>query len=227
MWNALKGRHQHISAGSRFFHLRTLMSMSVSNNEDISSHIIEIGTVGACLCKRCKNGLILVDDTEKASLIASLPESFTAVTSPFEKREDVSFSEVCVAVKGHVVTRKNRANQTAAVFTSSTANISKSNSDKARSNQDTSSEYKGKNKIGQRLQQTDSGSSGPGPCTYCKGLYHDVSTCLQKKNEEVNKKLENILKQLSSGKSNLETHLDSDSDFTDSTARSATSLKVS
>lgn len=124
--------------------------MSVSENDKILSPIIEIGTIGARLRRLCKNGMILIDDIETASLIASLPESFTAVTSPFEQKEDVTFSDVCVAVKGHVVTRKNRAQQSAAASTSSTANVAKSNMDRSRTSQDAPNKAKGKQKSRQR-----------------------------------------------------------------------------
>lgn len=103
------------------------MAMSVTDDDDISSHIIEIGTLGSRLRKLCKNGMISIEDVRTASLTASLPKSFTSVTSPFEQREDAKLEDVSKAVKGHIVTRKNRANQLLA-NPSSTANSAKNGS---------------------------------------------------------------------------------------------------
>lgn len=107
MWEALRDRHRQMTSGSRFYLLRSLMAMSVTDDDDISSHIIEIETLGSQLLKLCKNGLIAIEDIQTASLIASLPESFTSVTSPFKQREDAKFEDVSKAVKGHITTRKN------------------------------------------------------------------------------------------------------------------------
>lgn len=107
MWEALRDRHRQMTSGSRFYLLRSLMAMSVTDDNDISSHIIKIGSLGSRLCKLCKNGMISIKDVQTASLIASLPESFTSVTSPFEQHEDAKFKDVSKAVKGHIVTRKN------------------------------------------------------------------------------------------------------------------------
>lgn len=218
MWTALQGRHRQMTSGSRFYLLRTLMSMSVADDEDISAHIIEIGSVGAKLRKLCKNGSISIEDIQTASLIASLPESFTSVTSPFEQREDVNFDELSRAVKGHVVTRKNRINQSSAAA-SSTANTVTNDPTDTRQGR---SKQKGK----KRPEKTNSESQqqGPGPCTFCKAKYHDVSSCLQKKNEDLNQKMDTILKKMSAGKSNLACESDSNSDYSESMARSATSF---
>lgn len=80
------------------------MAMSVTDNNDVSSHIIEIGTLGSRLRKLCKNGTIAIEDIQTVSLIASLPESFTSVTSPFKNCEDARFDDVCKAVKVYIVT---------------------------------------------------------------------------------------------------------------------------
>lgn len=194
------------------------MFMSVSNDDEISAHIIEIGAVGARLKKLCQNGMILVEDIQTASLIASLPETFSSVTSPFEQREDARFDEVSISVKGYVVMKKNRQHQTSAA-TSSTANSVRNNNHESKHD---SSKFKGK-----RKKKTNTKSSSPiaGPCTFCKGKYHDVSTCLQKKNKDLNNKLDSIIKHMASGRTNLACESDSDSDFSESMARSATSVK--
>lgn len=166
--------------------------------------------------KSCKKGLISVEDIQTALLIASLPESFTSVTSPFEQREDAWFNNVSKAVKGHVVTRKNRANQSSAA-TSSTANAATTDTPDSQSN---TSKLKGKGKRRSNKPSADT-YQGPGPCTHCKGKYHDVSTCLQKKSED----LDNLIRQMSSGKTNLACESDSNSDFSESMARSATSTQ--
>lgn len=169
MWEALRDRHRQMTSGSRFYLLRSLMAMSVTDDDDISSHILEIGALGSRLRKLCKNGLISIEDIQTASLIASLPESFTSVTSPFEQHEDAKFEDVSKAVKGHIVTRKNRANQQSANPTS-TANAVKNDQSDSKSSSSGS-----KNKGRKRNENT---YSGPGPCTHCKGKYHDVSTLL-------------------------------------------------
>lgn len=196
------------------------MSMSVTNDDDVSSHIIEIGSIGARLRKLCKNRLISVEDIQTASLIVSLPESFTSVTSPFEQREDARFDDVSKAIKGLVFTRKNRAKQSSAA-TSSTANAATTNTSNSQSN---TSRLKGKGKKRSDKSSADT-YQGPGPCTHCKGKYHDMSKCLQKKSEDLNNKLENLIKQMSSGKTNLACESDSNSDFSESMARSATSTQ--
>lgn len=115
-----------MTAGSRFYLLQTLMSMSVTDDDDLSSQIIEIALIGTGLWKLCKNGVISVEDIQTASLIASIPDLFTSVTSPFEQHEDVRFDDVSNAFKGHVVARRNQAHQASAA-TSSTANAATNN----------------------------------------------------------------------------------------------------
>lgn len=198
--------------------------MSVSDDEDISSHIIDIGTVGAQLQKLCRNGIFSINNIKTASLVASLPKTFTAVTSPFKQCEDVSLSEVCVAVEGHVVTWKNRANQSVAATSFSSANMAKSNQDSAKTAQDASLGSQRNSNNRRKQQNNDSGH--PGPCTNCKGRYHNVSAFLQKKNKDLSKKLDDAINCLSSGKANQALDLDSDRDFTDSTARLATALNT-
>lgn len=85
MWDALRDQNRQMTSGSRLFLLHSLMAMSVSDDHNISSHIIEIGTLGSRLCKLCKNGMISVRDIQTVSLLASLLESFTSVTYPFEQ----------------------------------------------------------------------------------------------------------------------------------------------
>lgn len=195
MWTSLKNRHQQMTAGSRFLLLRTLMSMSVTNEDDISSHIIEIGSLGTRLRKLCVNGMISIKDVQTASLIASLPDSFSSVTSPFEQRENAEFEEVCIAVKGHIITRKNQQQKTSAA-TTSTANVVKADNPESKLE---SSKYKSK---GKKKSRQDSTAPTAGPCTHCNGRYHDVSTCLQKKNDDLNTKLDTLIKQMLSGKAN-------------------------
>lgn len=83
MWDALRDCHRQMTSGSQFYPLWSLMAMSVTDDDNISSHIIKIGTLGSPLRKLCKNGMISIEDVQTASLIASPPESFTSVTSPF------------------------------------------------------------------------------------------------------------------------------------------------
>lgn len=192
------------------------MAMSVTNDDNISSHIIKIGTVGARLRKLCRNGMISIKDIQTASLISSLPKLFSSVTSPFEQREDAKFDDVCMAVKGHVVTRKNQLHQT--TETSSTAHVFKDDNFNSKSDAVSSTKNKGKGKKKSTIKPL---SSTPGPCTHCKGKYHDISSCLQKKNEELNTKLDSIIEQISSAKTNLARESDYNSDFSESMARSA------
>lgn len=162
--------------------------------------------------------MISLEDIQTASLIASLPESFTSVTSPFEQHEDAKFEDVSKAVKGHIVTHKNRANQLLA-NPSSTANSAKIEPSDSKTN---SSGTKNRGK-----KKNESSYAGPGPCTHCKGRYHDISTCMQKKNEDLNQKVDALIKQMSSGKANLACDSDSNSDWSDSLARSATATTCS
>lgn len=90
------------------------MAMSVTDDEDILSHIIRLERWDLDYENFAKNGMISIEDIQTASLIASLPESFTSVTSPFEQHEDTKFKDVSKSVKGHIVTRKNRVNQLSA-----------------------------------------------------------------------------------------------------------------
>lgn len=194
------------------------MSMSVIEEKAVSAHIIEIGSVAAKLRKLCKNGSISIKDIQTASLIASLPESFTSVTSPFEQREDVQFDELSRAVKGHVVTRKNRANQSSASASSTVHAVTNDHID-SRQGKPKSKGKKKSEKSSSKAQQQISG-----PCPFCKGKYHDVSSCLQKENEDLNNKLETILKKMATGKSNMACESESNSDFSESMAQSATSV---
>lgn len=118
MWEALRDCLCQMTSVSQFFLLCSLMAMSVSEDNNISSHIIKIGAVGSWLCKLCKNGMILIEDVQTASLIASLPETFTSVTSPFKQREDTRFKYVSKAVVCHIMTCKNQANQLTSTFSS-------------------------------------------------------------------------------------------------------------
>lgn len=165
-----------MTSGSHFYLLRTLISMSVIDDEEVSAHIIEISLVGAKLRKLCKNGSISIEDVKTASIIASLPESFTSVTSPFEQREDVQFDELSRAVKGNDVTRKNRVNQSSAAA-SSTANVV--------NNENTDSRpVKCKQKWKKKSEKNSDGQQqGLRPCTFCKGKDHDVASCLEKKEQ--------------------------------------------
>lgn len=168
--------------------------MSVTNDDDISSHIIKIRTLGSRLRKLFKNGLIAIEDIQTASLIASLPESFTSVTSPFEQREDAKFEDVSKAVKGHIMTRKNRANQLSANPPSTANSVKIDSLDEKVSSSGSKSHGK---------KRVKSSYSGPGLCTHCKGKYHDISTCMQKKNKDLSNKVDALIKQMASGKANL------------------------
>lgn len=121
-------------------------------------------------------------------------------------------------MKGHIVTRKNQANQLSA-NPLLTAKSAKNDSSDSKANS-SGSKSRGKKK-------NDSLYSGPGPCTHCKGKYHDVSTCMQKKNEDLGQKMDALIKQMASGKANLACDSDSNSDWLDSIARLATASTLS
>lgn len=106
------GRHYKPSPKNHS-RLKVLSSLYISDDYDISSHIIEIGSVGAQLKRICNNSRISIEDIQTASLILSLAETFTSVTSPFKQHEEATFKYVSRAVKGHIVSRKNRFNQSA------------------------------------------------------------------------------------------------------------------
>lgn len=124
MWAALLNAHHHTSAGSCFFYLRPLMSVSGNEEDDIPSLILDIKSLGSRLSKICRDRKISIEDIQVASLTSSLPESFTSVTLHIEQENEVKFEDVCKAVRNRIIQRKNRAGTTAP--TSSSVNVAKS-----------------------------------------------------------------------------------------------------
>lgn len=181
MWTALKNTHHHTSAGSRFFYLRSLMTVSAEEEDDIPALILEIKSLGTKLTKLCKDGKITIEDIQVASLTTLLPESFTSVTSPFEQEETVKFEDVCKAVRNRIVTRKNRSANIEA-STNSSANVAKS------AQNDKRPKGKGKKRDGPSDNNRQSGSDQPrqNGCTHCGGKKHTVNVCLKKKNDDLN-----------------------------------------
>lgn len=76
MWKALSGAHHHVSAGSRYSILRSIMNLKVSDDDDIIDHLMNVNRLGTRLRKLCKDGKISIEDIEVASLTSSLPSSF-------------------------------------------------------------------------------------------------------------------------------------------------------
>lgn len=116
------------SLGSKFYHLRLLMNMNYTDDDDIGQHLMTISKTAACLIKICSDGMLSVNDIENAAVISSLPEKFSAVTTHFEQQATIENKALTDAIRSSVMNNKNC---TATQSISNTANFVKASSAQA------------------------------------------------------------------------------------------------
>lgn len=161
--------------------------------------------------------MLSVDDIENASVISSLPEKFSAVTTHFEQQNSIENKQLTDAIRSSVINAKNRATSQGI---SSTANAAKANLSYS-----SSTNQKLSNKNQKPLPQ----------CEHCKGV-HKTANCLKKQNNNMAEQLAALTKKIDalSGKAKFavdddekESNEDTLSDFSDSMARYAVAYKAS
>lgn len=84
MYLALRSAHQNFSAGSRYMHLRSMMSEQATDTDDVSRLLGPMENLCNKLQNVCPEGTVTIDDVYISSVIAALPESWSAVTGPLE-----------------------------------------------------------------------------------------------------------------------------------------------
>lgn len=219
IWAELKHTHMNTSSGSKFYYLRLLMNTSYTNGEDIGTHLTTISKMATCLRKLCKKGMLSVDDIKNASVISSLPDKFSAVTTHFEQQDVIVNKHLTDAIRASVINTKNRNNSQGLASTEIAMKASGSASTSSHSN------YKPSNKTSKPLPQ----------CGHCKGV-HKTTNCLKKQNETLAKQLESLSKKIDAmgGKAKFVTEENEDrlenesnSDYSESMARSAVAFQIS
>lgn len=234
MWTALSGAHHHISAGSRYYLLRSIMNLKASDDDDIVDHLMNINRLGSRLRKLCKDGKISIEDIEVASLTSSLPQSYSGVTSRYESLDTVTFKMISDAVREEVLNRKNR-NTTASI--SSTAHIARRHyqtSLTSSSNPMSFTRHRTQDQRSRPSSTTQQIATSQPTCTHCGSFRHRAETCLSKKLANQNNRIDELVKQLAKpGKAKKATEevtavdTGSDlSDFSDAQACSAVGLSV-
>lgn len=143
------------------------------NFDSILEHLSEMSKVAGRLRKLCKYGKISVDNLEVASLTASLPSTYSTVTSSFKRQDSVNAKAVAAAVREEIVTRRNRGD--ISIVSSSSANLARITGIKTRSPVPKVQKTK-------KVERTR--------CDYCKN-YHK-GRCHKKEMDELKKELETM-----------------------------------
>lgn len=229
MWTSLSNAHHHVSAGSRYSLLRSIMNLKVSDEDDIIDHLMNVNRLGTRLRKLCKDGKITIEDIEVASLTSSLPQSFSGVTSRYESLETVTFKTISDAVQEEVLNQKNR---NVPVFINSTAHSARryehNNSHRPR-NFDNTRSFDNRPKLSTSTQQV---LTTQPTCTHCGSFRHRVETCLSKNLADQNSRIDALVKQLAkpgnANKATEENAVKEESDLSDfSKAQACTATELS
>lgn len=168
MWEELQSSHLLNSSGSRYYHLRKLMNLPVASDDGIKEHLMQINSIGTSLHKLSNNGMIAVEDIKVAALLSLLPSEYNSTTAPFERMTDVRYKSVSDAVRGAVMTNRNRSTNTV----SSTASVAQTTG--------SSSRFKGKKKIDNEKNDRSNPSLDRPRCDHCRSTYHKAENCIKK-----------------------------------------------
>lgn len=175
MWRALSAAHQNNTAGGRYMHLRSIMTLRADGDEDVARLITTMDATRQRLMNFSPEGTVSVDDIFVSSLISALPESWTSVTAPLELQASVTPSELKKVLRGHIVKLKNRETSTP---TTSSAALSA-----------TAPAKQGKQ------------THPPRPdCDYCNRRGHSSTVCHQKQMDDQQKEIESLKQSIKSSK---------------------------
>lgn len=71
-----------------------LMGLPVPDEDGVRDHLLRVDRIGTSLNKICTDGNITIKDIKVAALTASLPSTFSLLTSHFERQLNVRYKEV-------------------------------------------------------------------------------------------------------------------------------------
>lgn len=91
IWNELQSSHLLNSSGTRYCYLRSLMCLSVPDEDRVKDHLLLIDNIGSSLRMICIDGKISIKDIKIAALTSSLPSSFNSVLSHIERLPEVNY----------------------------------------------------------------------------------------------------------------------------------------
>lgn len=196
MWQEPEEAHLLNSLGYHYYYLQMLMALSTPEKDGIKDHLMQIDTIRTSLNKICVDGKISIDDIEVAALTASLPSTFSLVTSHFKRKSEVRYKEGSNAVWSAAMNNKSCINVS---NLASTDHSVKSTSEGEKS--------KGVNSWKKKKDT-------PPLCSHCDSPHHSVKRCLKKQNVNLRSTIETLVKKVDAIV-NAKMAYEDDSDYSD------------
>lgn len=186
MYLALQSAHQNTSAGSKYMHLRSMMSEQAVDTKDVGKLLGRMDNLRNKLRNICPDGSVTINNVYISSVISALPEAWSSVTAPLELQHLFTVAQLNNVLRGHIVKLKNcdsHLQQSTSVTTSLAA-----------SNTYGSSSKKAKPGTMPRFSSRTPPTAGESPssCDHCGFWGHLVNRCWTKQIDELRKEIDHL-----------------------------------